>query len=267
LLCRAGAEVRPATPLAGLHRADGVWTVNGEITAPVLVGAGGHFCPVARHLGGGGAGEPVVAAQEFEVALEPGEDCPVEPEAPELYFAGDLKGYGWVFRKQGVVNVGYGRVGGERLSAHVARFMDFLRRRERLPESVTGRLKGHAYLLYETAPRPLVGDGVLLVGDAAGLAYAQSGEGIRPAVESGLLAAQTILQARGRGGAADLEPYRRRIEARFGRRPSGRGFAGLLPSRLVEGLGAAVLASRWLTRRVVLDRWFLHAHQPALSLP
>ena len=39
---------------------------------------------------------------------------------------------------------------------------------------------------------------VLLIGDAAGLAYKQSGEGIRPAIESGLLAAQAILAAQGR---------------------------------------------------------------------
>jgi len=267
LLCRSGAEVRPATPVASLRRAERGWIVNEEIEAPVLVGAGGHFCPVARHLGGGGGGEPVVAAQEFEVPLEADEGCPVRPEAPELYFARDLKGYGWCFRKQGVVNVGYGRFGGERLGPHVAGFLEFLRKRARLPASVTGRLKGHAYLIYGSAPRPLVGDGVLLVGDAAGLAYAPSGEGIRTAVESGLLAAQTLVEARGRAGAADLEPYRRRIEQRFGRRRPGRGLAGLIPPRLVEALGAGLLASSWLTRRVVLDRWFLHAHQPALTEP
>ena len=38
---------------------------------------------------------------------------------------------------------------------------------------------------------------MLLVGDAAGLAYPQSGEGIRPAIESGLLAAATIVEADG----------------------------------------------------------------------
>src|SRR5438132_1584404 len=140
---------------------------------------------------------------------------PARPEVPELYFARDLKGYGWCFRKQGVVNVGYGRFGGDRLSAHVAGFLDFLRGRGRLPASVTGRLKGHAYLIYGSAPRPLVDDGVLLVGDAAGLAYPQSGEGIRPAVESGLLAARVLLGARGRYGREDLAPYHRQIEARL----------------------------------------------------
>jgi flavin-dependent dehydrogenase len=290
LLCRAGAEVRPGTPVTSLRRDGGRWVVNEEIEAPVLVGAGGHFCPVARHMGGGGGGEPVVAAQEFEVPLDRETECPVRPEAPELYFARDLKGYGWCFRKEGVVNVGYGRIfrshgsesrarsssrgapsaplnpTGERLAPHVASFLDFLHQRARLPATVTGRLKGHAYLLYETTPRPLVGDGALLAGDAAGLAYAPSGEGIRTAVESGLLAAQTILEARGRSGAADLEPYRRRIERRFGRRrPTGGGLVRLIPPRVLEAAGAAMLASGFLTRRIVLDRWFLHAHQPALS--
>ena len=265
LLCRSGAEVRPGTALTGLRREGERWIVNDEIEAPIVVGAGGHFCPVARHLGGGGGGEPIVAAQEFEVPLDAAQDCPVRPEVPELYFARDLKGYGWCFRKQGVVNVGYGRFGSERLSAHVAGFLDFLRARGRLPASVTGRLKGHAYLIYGTAPRPLVGDGVLLVGDAAGLAYAQSGEGIRPAVESGLLAASVLLGARGRYRYEDLAPYRRQIEARFGRRDAKPGLARLIPSRVLEALGASVLGSSWLTRRIVLDRWFLHAHQPALS--
>jgi len=266
LLCRAGVEVRPGTPVRSLRRENERWIVNEGIAAPILVGAGGHFCPVARHLGGGGGGEPVVAAQEFEVPLEGGEDCPVRPESPELYFARDLKGYGWCFRKQGVVNVGYGRFGGERLGPHVAAFLEFLRKRARLPAGVTGRLKGHAYLLYETTPRPLVGDGVLLVGDAAGLAYAPSGEGIRTAVESGLLAAQAIREARGRSRREGLEPYRLRIEARFGRKRGGGGLVRLLPARLVEALGAGTLRSGFLTRRIVLDRWFLHAHQPALRL-
>jgi len=265
LLCRSGAEVRPGTALTGLRREGERWIVNDEIEASIVVGAGGHFCPVARHLGGGGGGEPIVAAQEFEVPLDAAQDCPVRPEVPELYFARDLKGYGWCFRKQGVVNVGYGRFGSERLSAHVAGFLEFLRARGRLPASVTGRLKGHAYLIYGTAPRPLVGDGVLLVGDAAGLAYAQSGEGIRPAVESGLLAAGVLLGARGRYRYEDLAPYRRQIEARFGRRDAKPGLARLIPSRVLEALGASVLGSSWLTRRIVLDRWFLHAHQPALS--
>jgi len=51
---------------------------------------------------------------------------------------------------------------------------------------------GAYLLLYPHARRELVRDGAMLVGDAAGLAYPQSGEGIRPAIESALIAAAVI---------------------------------------------------------------------------
>jgi flavin-dependent dehydrogenase len=49
---------------------------------------------------------------------------------------------------------------------------------------------------------------MMLIGDSAGLSYPQSGEGIRPAVESGLLAADTIIAADGNYDSEHLEPYR-----------------------------------------------------------
>ena len=69
-------------------------------------------------------------------------------------------------------------------------------------------------MVYDHSARPLVDDGVLWIGDAAGLAYAESGEGIRPGVESGIMAARVIAAAagdyaRGRFGglpAADRSP-------------------------------------------------------------
>jgi len=70
LLKRAGAEVLTGTPLASLERRGDVWVANGHLSARIVVGAGGHFCPVARALGADlGRGEAVVGAQEFEVRL------------------------------------------------------------------------------------------------------------------------------------------------------------------------------------------------------
>lgn len=48
---------------------------------------------------------------------------------------------------------------------------------------------------------------MLLVGAAAGFAYSQSGEGIRPAVESGLMAALAILAADGYYDHGRLDMY------------------------------------------------------------
>src|SRR6266571_4848133 len=43
--------------------------VSGRIRAPLVIGAGGHFCPVARFLGARIGKEPIVAAQELEFAM------------------------------------------------------------------------------------------------------------------------------------------------------------------------------------------------------
>ena len=64
LLARSGAELRLGEPLRTLEQRADQWVVNGAVRAPVLVGAGGHFCPIAQRLGARlGQGEPVVAAQ------------------------------------------------------------------------------------------------------------------------------------------------------------------------------------------------------------
>src|SRR5206468_7683226 len=76
------------------------------------------------------------------------------------------------------------------------------------------RWRGHAYHASGTGIRPLVGDGVLIVGDAAGLAYPESGEGIRPAIESGRRAAETLVAADGRSALDDLRPYELSMRAR-----------------------------------------------------
>ena len=50
LLQRCGADV-VSEPLADLTHTGKGWIINGSYQASLLVGAGGHFCPVARHLG------------------------------------------------------------------------------------------------------------------------------------------------------------------------------------------------------------------------
>ena len=266
LLRRSGAEVREAARVETIERAGRDWIVNGDTRGPLLVGAGGHFCPVARHLGARRERDPVVVAQEIELPLtgDQERETAVRGETPELYFCRDLEGYGWCFRKGDHLNVGLGRVDRAGLAGHVAAFRERLVAQGRVPRDLPARWKGHAYLLYEAQRPRLVDDGVLLVGDAAGLAYPASGEGIRPAVESGLLAAETIRAADGRYGRADLYPYRAEVERRFGR--GGIGLRLPVPAGLVATAGRALFRSRRFARRVVLDRWFLHADEPALRV-
>ncbi|HEV7499758.1 MAG TPA: NAD(P)/FAD-dependent oxidoreductase, partial [Vicinamibacteria bacterium] len=263
LLRRSGAPVLSGVAVDAIERAEGRWIVNGGVRTPLLVGAGGHFCPVARRLGARRERDPVVVAQEVEwpVPSEQEGTFAARGDTPELYFSPDLKGYGWCFRKGDRLNVGLGRLDAHGLGAHIAVFREFLRAEGRVPADLPARWKGHAYLLYERERPRIVDDGALLVGDAAGLAYAASGEGIRPAVESGLMAARTILAARKRYGREDLAPYDRVVRARFG----GRRAQGSLPlpPGLVAAAGRTLFGLSWFTRRIVLDRWFLHAGQPA----
>jgi menaquinone-9 beta-reductase len=269
LLRRSGARLLESVPLASLQRDKDGWTVNGRTKARLLIGAGGHFCPVAKLTGAKPVRENAVVAQEAEFEMDQRQQagCRVRADVPELYFCADLKGYGWCFRKQNYLNIGLGRMDQHRLSEHVAAFVQFLKSAGRISFDVPAALLGHAYLLYGVSERKVCDDGVLLIGDAAGLAYKQSGEGIRPAIESGLLAAQAIRAAQGNYSRESLGAYQKLLARRFGA-TSGKDWVSrvgeLLPSAWIGAVGRRLLGARWFVRDVVIDRWFLHANEPAL---
>ena len=268
LLRRSGARFLEGINLTTLERRDGEWIANGQLRARLVVGAGGHFCPVARLTGAKSSGEQVVVAQEaeFEMDAQQRAGCAVSPELPELYFCPDLKGYGWCFRKGNFLNVGLGRMDQHRLSEHVSSFLRFLKSAGRVSFEIPHALLGHAYLLYDASARRIADDGMLLIGDAAGLAYSQSGEGIRPAIESGLLAAKAIVEADGKYNREDLEVYRTLLAQRFGAREHWATKLGRhLPSRLTQLLGKRLLGMPWFARDVVINRWFLHAAEATLE--
>jgi len=260
LLRRCGARLRLAERLEHLERVGDRWVANGELSAPMIVGAGGHTCPVAWHLGARGG--IAVAARETEFPLG-GRSCHVDGEIPELWFTPDLRGYGWYLRKGEHLNAGLGLEAGRDLNIQVSMFRIMAQRAlmENLPD--VRSWEGHSYRLWGRGPAELVRDGALLVGDAAGLAYPQSGEGIRPAVESGLLAARTILAAGGDCRAERLRPYEKALRGRLG--SPGNAPNGSPPPSLRRALARFLLGSRPLARRVVLDRWFLRRGEPALE--
>jgi flavin-dependent dehydrogenase len=224
---------------------------------------------VARYLGASARKEEAVAAQEveFEMNEEQREACAIRGDIPELYFCPDLKGYGWCFRKGDYLNIGLGRLDAHSLPAHVSEFVRELKESGKIGFDLPAAMRGHAYLIFREAKRQAVGDGVLLIGDAAGLAYSQSGEGIRPAIESGLLAARAIVSANGAYTRERLESYRGMLSSRFGQsRPDWSTRIGRkLPAQVMQSLARVLLGTRSFSRGVVLDRWFLHADEPALD--
>jgi len=272
LLQHSGVETALGEQAREMVREGGHWHVNERYRAPWLLGAGGHFCPVATHLGDGPGGhELAVTAKEIEFRMSPADAaaCKVRGEVPELWFCRDLKGYGWVFRKGDYLNIGLGREDHHRLAEHLHDFVAAMQSAGRVPAELPARFKGHAYLLYGHARRPLAGPGCLLIGDAAGLAYTQSGEGIRPAVDSALLAARALLRHEAQTSGADeaaAGEYERALRTHFGRR--GDQPQRAVPEWLKHALAPTLMRNRWFTRRVVTERWFLHAvpGQAALGL-
>lgn len=276
LLRRSGARLQLGEPFHAMRRDGDGWVVNDQYRARVVVGAGGHFCPVARQLEGAGKdkeprprgadprGLPVVLAQEveFEMTEDQQSQCTIARDRPELFFCPDLKGYGWVFRKENFLNIGLGREGEEHLSQHIGNFVEFLQSRGKVRFPLTSRFQGHAYCLRTRLNLPPNEPGVLLIGDAVGLADSRSGEGIRPAIESGLMAAAAILESGLQSTDQLHKLYSERLQNRFSPGSAGSLPIGWIPSAVRQFAARRLMASRWFARRVLLDRWFLH---PALA--
>lgn len=195
LLDRSGAtveehEARVIVPTGGGYLIDDVYF------ARCLVGAGGTYCPVYRCLfkeNNPKEKTSLIVAQEDEFAYPA-----ADPRCRLWFFEAGLPGYAWFVPKAGgYVNVGIGG-NAETLKAH----QDSLKRhwanltaklaRMGLVQDHVYHPTAHVYYLRQKAPILRQGN-AYLVGDAAGLATHDMGEGIRPAVLSGLLAAEAIL--------------------------------------------------------------------------
>lgn len=235
LLRRCGATVVEDTPVREIRRVEEDWVVNGEYRARYLVGAGGHFCPVARLLAGAKTAlEPAVVARVAELECS---DQDAGHGVPELYFLPDLSGYGWKIRKGNRLNIGIGSLKHEHFAACCEEFC----RMAGVLESDLPHFKGHAYLLAGDSMRLPNLPNVFLAGDAAGVAHSSSGEGIVPAMESGMAVAHAIVEGL---PAAETTPVADRSKH-------------TLPDILSRFLAGTALSNAFLARHFVLNPLFL----------
>ena len=258
-----GAEVREGARVRGVEKtARGVRVDIGEekIEAPLVIGAGGHTCPVARAFGEVSSRESVVLTQESETNVGAARLRALAPNygLPELFAEPDFKGYAWYFTKGDFLNIGVGCIG-KRPSVHerLEILLDRFRRTGRLtPKLTLTKFRGHAYSVHRRHVRRPAGDGFVLVGDAAGLAKDFSGEGIGPAVRSARMAARAVDAHLNAG--EDLAQYGRDIAERYG--SGGEGaldrLIGRAPDRLLFGVARFICGNAWLRRRLVLEGAF-----------
>ncbi len=266
LLQRCAAELILGQAFKKMEKTSEGWLVNDSYQVKLVIGAGGHYCPVARAIDSKGVSELAVVAQEaeFEMNVQQKENCTIKQEVPELFFTPDLMGYGWVFRKGDYLNIGLGREDKSKLSSHVKDFCDYLTAQGKIPADITAKYNGHAYLLYNHAIRKMVAENVLLIGDSAGLAYPQSGEGIRPAVESAILAAEVIRDCEAKYNSNNLQAYNIAMQQRFGQRLPGPDLMERLPMFVKKVFASQLMKTQWFTKNVVTDKWFLQSHQSQL---
>jgi flavin-dependent dehydrogenase len=216
----------------------------------------------------GNKGAAAVAAQEIEFEMPAAQTAgsKIAGEIPELFFCRDMRGYGWVFRKANYLNVGLGRIDSSEVSRHMKDFVGYLTE-TRAVETPNSGITGHAYGLFGHSQRKILDDDVLLVGDAAGIAYPESGEGIRPAIESGLIAAHAILSAESNYSAKNLARYREVLNLRLQRERSRMEAASqMLPHAIKEFAGRRLLRSHAFCRNVVMNQWFLRVGEQRLEL-
>lgn len=173
------------------------YCIDDAYTCTYLVGAGGTGCPVRRTF------FPKQRGQETQIlTLEKEFEYPNRDGAAHLFFLfNGLGGYSWYVPKgNGFLNLGLGGFGQyfrrspTSIHDHFQWFLDDLVRRRLLDTETRHSLtaSGHGYYLFSRQGE-VKRDNCFLVGDSAGLATVDLGEGIGPAVESGVMVANEIL--------------------------------------------------------------------------
>ena len=219
----AGADIMVKTSARSLIREKGMISVKarcgGEdclIKSRIVIGADGYESQIGRWAGMSTVLKPQDVATNFQYHMV---GIDIDPKFSEFYLGGMTmgSGYVWIFPKgDDEANVGLGitldriKEGGE-----PKRMLD------RFIEKTPGLRKGRAIEAVSGAvsvgvpPDVTVKDGVMIVGDAARMADAITGGGVRNAVTAGKIAGETAGEAIESGDISHIQTYEKRWRAKM----------------------------------------------------
>lgn len=198
LLKRSGVPVH-THEVKNITRDGDSYVIDNQFRCKDLIGAGGTHCPVYQTFFkpvNPRAKDLLIVTLEQEFAYNYHDDnC-------HLWFVqNNLPGYSWYVPKgNGYLNLGIGGFA-EKLKANHNNIKNhwqfFVQELERLSLIKNHDLKPGGYVYYiRDGLKTVRVDNAFLVGDAAGLATRDMGEGIGPAVQSGILAARSIVEGK-----------------------------------------------------------------------
>ncbi len=198
LLERAGVPVH--THRVRTIREEGrTFVIDDAFRCRFLVGAGGTACPVYSTFFRDRRPRP---RESLIVTMEEEFACPdADPVSRLWFFEEGLPGYAWYVPKSGgFVNVGLGGKhcklagSGKGIREHWDSFEKKLRRLSLVRDHEFSPRRHVYFIRKDTGPMQL--GNIYITGDAAGLATIDMGEGIGPAVRSGILAAEAIISGK-----------------------------------------------------------------------
>jgi geranylgeranyl reductase family protein len=157
-----------------------------EITCKIIIGADGPVSTVGAWINQKN-GSLVKALQSTVVLTKPTRHCEIYFE-PEFY-----GGYGWLFPKGDVANVGVGVVAGR---SNLRRLLDgFIERLSGEGKVLKTQICSTGGMIPVGGPVKTVVENIMLVGDAAGQTHPITGAGISQAVLCGKLAGESAASA------------------------------------------------------------------------
>ncbi len=173
------------------------YVIDERYRCQYLIGAGGTHCPVHRTFFTQLNQRPssaLIAAVEAEYQIKnPPKECHL------WFFDHHLPGYAWYVPKgDGWINIGIGgkmmkmKTRKKTILQHWQGFTKKLEDLKLIPQSPPGP-RGHTYYLNQ-GQKHCRKDNAFIIGDAAGLATLDMGEGIHAAIKSGLSAAAAIAE-------------------------------------------------------------------------